>query len=368
MNKITLSLTITFLLIYNLSIAQKSPIDVHGFNKTLQLEELLTPIDLQSEIFLIKRATSDDKHLFVFNDKESPVIKAYRLSDGKYVGGFGSMGQGPGEFDGFNRGAFNARKGQLVTQDRKYVRVYDVLDSNGQLEFEKIKEVRMPTELGIVNRGMLVNDDLYGGSIMLTEKDFVTFPLSEMSIEAHNQSVGSFGDYPQDYPEIPSTAYYHLYQGQTSYAYDGEALVRSYSRVPLMRLFSLPDGGYKDIRLKPKNRQIKNLEPDPRGRSIQNGIQMLSYFSGVKLGMSYIVAEYQESKFEKVEMSAMGNSQRVPLTDKFLLVFSREGDLLAKLSPPEWLEQYHVTPDNRLIVFHPEISDQLFMVDLNQFK
>lgn len=351
-----------------ISQAQKAPIDVHGFNKTLQLEELLTPIDLQSEIFLIQRVTSDDKHLFVFNEKESPVIKAYRLSDGKYVGGFGSMGQGPGEFDGFNRGAFNARKGQLVTQDQKYVRVYDVLESEKQLEFEKVVETRMPEEVGIVNQGFLINEGLYAGSIMFTEKDFISFSVSSMSVEVQNESIGNFGDYPQEYPDIPSTAYHHLYQGGSSYAYDGDALVRRYSRVPMLRLFSLPSGDYHDIYLKPKNTQIKNLETDSREMSIANGIEMIGYLSNTGLGRDIIVSQYQESKYRKVAMTERGNMERVPLTDKFLLVFSREGELLAKLTPPEWMEQYHVTPDNRLIVFHPEISDQLFIVDLNQFK
>lgn len=361
-------LAILLFLSFCISQAQQAPIDVYGFNKTLQLEELLTPIDLQSEIFLIQRATSDDKHLFVFNDKESPVIKAYRLSDGKYMGGFGSMGQGPGEFDNFNRGAFNARKGQLVTQDLKYVRIYDVKESGEQLQFEKVKEVRMPEELGIVNQGFLVTEGLYAGSIMFTEKDFVSFPVTNISVEARNESIGNFGDYPQEYPDIPSTAYHHLYQGGSSYAYDGDALVRRYSRVPMLRLFSLPSGEYHDIRLKPKNTQIKNLEPDAREMSIANGIEMVGYLSKTGIGRDIIVSEYQESKYRKVAMTERGNMERVPLTDKFLLVFSREGELLAKISPPEWLEQYHVTPDNRLIVFHPEISDKLFMVDLNQFK
>ena len=362
------ALTFSLVLIINICHAQKGPIDVHAFDKVFQLEELLEPVDLQSEIFLVQRATSDDEYLYVFNDKESPVIKAYRLEDGEYLGGFGTVGKGPGEFDRFNRGSFNARKGQLVTQDRKYVRIYNIVKSSDQLKFEKVLEVRMPEELGIVNQGILVNDGLYAGSIMFTSKDFVSFPISNLSKEIRNETIGDFGDYPQEYPDIPTTAYHHLYQGGSTYAYDGDALVRYYSMVPMLRFFSLPDGEYYDIHVEPKNAQIKNLKPDPRGKSIENGIQMVGYFSNTKIGRNVIISEYQERKYRRVAMTERGNLERVPLTEKFLLVFSRKGELLAKLSPPDWLEKFHVTPDNRLIVFHPEISDQLFTVDLNQFR
>lgn len=368
MRLITIAFGLLFVFQLNLVKAQKAPIDVHGFDKTYELEKLLTPIDLQSDIFLIRRATSDDRYLYIFNDKESPVIKAYRLEDGQYMGGFGMVGEGPGEFNHFNPSSFNARSGQIVTQDLKYVRVFQRVESKGKLEFKQVIEVRMPTELDIVNQGFLLKDNLYAGSIMFTEKDFVTFPLTEMSNEARNNEVGDFGNYPQTYPEIPATAYHHLYQGMSSFAYDGDALVRYYSRVPLLRLFSLPSGKYYDIHLKPKHAQIKNLKPDSRNKSIQNGVEMVGYLSDIGLGRDLIVAEYQESTYRKVAMTERGNLEKVPLTDKFLLVFNRQGDLLAKLSPPEWLERFHVTPSNQLIVFHPEISDQLFVVDLNQFK
>lgn len=362
------TLTFSLLFILNFCFAQNTPIDVFEFKKVYQLEELTKTIDLPTDILLVQGVTSDEKYLYILNTKELPIVKAYRLSDGKYMGGFGNEGKGPGEYDTFMRSGFNARKNQIITQDRKYVRIYDVMESADKLEFKRVKEIRMPTDLDIVNQGILLKDDLYAGSIMFTPKDFVTFPLSELDSEVSNEAIGDFGDYPQEYPDIPATAYHHLYQGGSSYAYDGDALVRYYTMVPMLRLFSLPDGSYRDIHLKPKNDQIKNLKPDSRGKSIENGIEMLLYFARVSLGRDYIVAEYQESKFRKVATTSMGNLERVPLTDRFLLVFNREGELLAKLSTPEWLERFHVTPNNQLIFFHPEISDQLFTVDLNQFK
>ncbi len=340
------------------------PIDVHGFNKVYDLEKLFEPITLESEILLVQGVTSDEKNLYVFNGKEVPIIKAFRLSDGKYMGGFGREGQGPGEYDPFFASSFNARNNQIITQDFKYVRIHQVEESNGTLEFKKIKEVRLPAEIDILNRGILITDNIYGGSIMFTEKDFVTFDLTKQG----EQELKDFGDYPSLYPEIPFTAYHHLYQGNSSYAYDGKTLLRYYSRAPIIRLFDLPSGEYLDVNLKPKNEQIKNLKTDPRDKSIANGIEMISYLSNGKLGQNRFVVLYQESNFKRVAMTDRGNLERVPLTDSTILVFSREGQLLAKLTPPDWLGLYHVTPDDRLIVFHPEIADKLFTVDLKQFK
>ncbi|NVK82945.1 MAG: hypothetical protein HWE21_01415 [Cytophagia bacterium] len=362
-------LAILLFLPFCISQAQQAPIDVHGFNKTLQLEELLTPIDLQSDILMVQGVTSDDKYLYVYNRKETPIVKAYRLTDGMYMGGFGSIGKGPGEYDPFLfSSSFNARNGQIITQDMKYVRILNVKESADRLSFEMVKEVRMPPEWDIVNQGILLKDDLYAGSIMFTEKDFVTFPLSDMSLEERNSRVGSFGDFPQEYPDVPFNVYHELYQGMSSFAYNGNALVRYYSRLPMLRLFRLPSGDYLDIPFKPKNAQIKNVKLNKSGRGIENGLDMINYFSNVQMGREFIVASYQEGKYRRVAMTGMGNLERVPLTDKYVLVLSTEGELLAKLTPPEWMGWFHVTPKDQLIVFHPEISDQLFMVDLNQFK
>ena len=356
------------LLVFSSALGQQ-PIDVHNFKKTLNLEDHLKPIEVQDEILLAHAMASDGEHILVLNDKEVPPIKAYRLKDGKYMGGFGSIGGGPGEFNMINGSSFGVRKGQIIVQGQKYLRIYNIKPDANKIDFQLASETKIPVELGIINRGFLLEDDVYAASIMGSPKNFVSFKISSPNLPQMEvqTSINDFGDYPNSYPDIPSTAYHHLYTGSLDYDYDGETLVVAYGKVPQIRVFDLPSGLFRDIEIKPNHQQIEKLIPDPRGRSIANGIEMTGYQSRVKIGRNFIVTEYQESKSEKTATSAMGNMRTVPLTDKMFLVFNKKGELIIKLTPPEWFEKYIITPDDRMILFHPEIADQLFVLDLNQF-
>lgn len=362
-------LTITLFTISSFAQNDKSSdkIDVHGFSKVFELEKLLTPIDIQGEIWQAHAMSSDSEYVFIVNDKEVPPIKSYRLKDGKFMGGLGSIGGGPGEFISINRSGFGVRKDKLIVQGRKYVRMYKVIAENDRLGFQVEREIKIPAELGILNKGFLLNDYELAGAAMFSPKEFVTFRIkgSEMG---ESKNVGAFGDYPNLHPDIPSTAYYHLYQGDSQSSHDGNILVKAYSNFPKIRVFDLSDGSFNDIELKPKNEQITKLVPDQRGKSIANGLDMFKYLSQVGVSQDLILADYQERTLERVASTSQGNVQLVPQTDRFLLVFNNEGELLAKLSPPEWFQKFTLTPDNRMVLFHPEIEDKLFMIDLNQFR
>ncbi len=349
-------------------LAQKvEAIDVHGFDKVYDLEKFLTPIDIQGQIWQVHAMASDGEYVFIVNDKEVPPIKSYRLKDGKFIGGLGSIGGGPGEFTSINRSGFGVRKGQLIVQGRKYVRIFDIEEKNEMLNFNLFRESKIPAEFGIPNQGFLLNDNTLAASFMFSPKDFKTISLNTSEV-GEKSSIGDFGDYPNLYPDFPSTGKHHLYSGNSDYSEDGQYLVKAYSRFPLIRLFDLKEGLFKDIQLKPKNDQISKVIPDQNGKSVGNGLEMFSYQGQVKLSNDLIVSDYQEKIYKRVTMTERGNLESIPQSERFLLVLSRDGDLLAKLTPPDWFQKFVLTPDNRMIVFHPEIESKLFMVDLNQFN
>lgn len=369
MRTIYFFLTITLFSISSLAQSGKSPdkIDVHGFAKVFELENLLKPISIQGEIWQAHAMASDDEYVFVVNDKEVPPIKSYRLKDGKFMGGFGSIGGGPGEFFALNRSGFGVRKEQLVVQGRKYIRIFNLVEKEDKLVFDQVNEIKVPAEIGLLNQGFLLNDNELAARVNFSPKEFITLKLKPNDKE-REQVSGDFGDYPNYYPDIPITAYYHLYMGSTDNSHDGKFLVKAYSKVPLLRIFDLSNGSFKDIELEPENEQISKLIPDQRGKSIANGIDMFSYQKQVKISKNFIVSDYQESITQMVKATSQGNARSVPQTDRFLLVFSRAGELMAKLTPPEWFQKFTLTPDSRMVLFHPEIENKVFMIDLNQFN
>lgn len=365
MRSIAIFLLTTFITMSTYS--QSNKVDVHGFDKVYELEKLLSPINIQGEIWQAHAMASDGEYLFVVNDKEVPPIKSYRLADGKYMGGFGSVGGGPGEFVAINRSGFGVRKDKLIVQGRKYIRIFNLVVKGDKLDFQLEDEIRIPKELGILNQSFLLNDYELAARVMFSPKEFITLKLKPNDKE-REQATGDFGDYPNYYPDIPNNAYHHLYWGRTDYSHDGKFLVKAYSKFPLLRVFDLSNGSFNDIELEPKSEQISKLIPDQRGKSIANGIDMFSYQKQVKISKDFILSDYQESITEMVKATEQGNARSVPQTDRFLLLFSIEGELLAKFTPPDWFQKYILTPDNKLILFHPEIENQLFTLDLNQFK
>lgn len=359
-------LTILISLLITPSFAQGPEIDVHGFDRVYELEKLLTPIDIQGEIWQAHAMASDGSYIFVVNDKEVPPIKSYRLKDGKFMGGFGSVGGGPGEFVSINRSGFGVRKDKLIVQGRKYVRVYKPTAKGDKLDFQLEREVRIPGEVDILNNGFMLNEYELAGTAMFSPKHFVTFRLKRSEMGA-SKDVGAFGEYPNLHPETSVKAYHDLYRGDSDDSYDGRYLTKIYSSFPLIRVFDLSDGDYSDIHLLPKNEQIDKVVLDKRD-NMANGLDRFYYQGNVEMSNDMIVTDYQERILKKVAMTSQGNLKSVPQTDRFLLVLTMEGELLAKLTPPEWFQRFIITPDNKMIAFHPEIENKLFSVDLNQFR
>ena len=69
--------------------------------------------------------------------------------------------------------------------------------------------------------------------------------------------------------------------------------------------------------------------------------------------------------FEKVDPpTSMGDMRSVPLTDLFAYVFDWQGKPIIKIQMEGWMTRYTITPNNRIILFHSEEKDQLFVIDL----
>ncbi|WP_176723367.1 BF3164 family lipoprotein [Roseivirga misakiensis] len=364
-----LTLTVFCISLSTSLFAQKNndAIDIHEFEKVYELEKLLKPIDINGQIFQVHAWATDGEHIFVLNDKEVPPVKSYRLSDGQFTGGFTSKGGGPGEFQMFNRSGFGIRKGQLIVQGRKYVRLFDIQKSNDKVSLEVSKEFRVPSEAGIINSGFMLDENTLAASIMFSPKDFVTFNIREGNNNS-NEEMGDFGDYPDLYPDFPTTAKHHLYTGLSDYSEDGHFLIKAYGNFPLLRLFDLENNTFSDIEFRGKNEQISKVIPDKNDRSVGNGLDLYRYQGRVKIGGDYIVTQYEENLYKKVAMTSRGNLEAIPQADPLLLVFNLDGKLLAKLSLPDWFQKFTLTPDDRMIVFHPEIENKLFVADLKQFK
>ncbi|MFY0594544.1 hypothetical protein [Roseivirga sp.] len=356
--------------LFSLSVfAQKSKevVNVQDFDREHELEKILTTININGEIWQAHNMSSNGQYIFVLNADEVPPVKSYRLSDGEFMGGFASKGGGPGEFQMFNPSGFGIRKGQLMIQGLKYVRIYDIVDGKEKVDLKLSFEFKAPPALGIINQGFFVDDNTLAGAVEFKPKEFVTFNIRPET-EENYEPDGDFGDYPSLYPDIPNTAYHHLYAGMSSYSGDGRFLAKAYMNFPMIRLFELPSGAYTDINFEAKNQQASKIVADKAGMSIRNSFGLYSYQDNVKMSENLIVSHYRESLAEKITTNGVSSYQWISQAEPFLLVFNLKGKLLAKLSLPDWFQSYTLTPDGRMIVFHPEIENKLFITDLKQFK
>ena len=337
---------------------EKSEKIILSFSTELSLEDYLDTVSLNSDILQIHALAVSNEYFFILDDKGTPVIKAYSLDDGQFLGGMGVLGSGPGEFQMINRSGFGYRKGQLIVQGLRYMRSYDLIENDGRLSFVNDLESRIPGEMTTANSGFMVSDSRFAGVMNFSEVPYTVFAMGKDTVE-------SFGEYPDLYPDIPIGAYHHLYHAHNSASPNGVFLSEAYLNFPLLAIYNLESGKKKYFEVATDKPQKQDIQADERGRSIRNSFDLYKYTRHIEMSNDLILVDYQEYELTPKTSSEWVRQQ---LTGRYFLLINVEGEALAKFQVPEWIEKYGITPNNRLIVFHPEISDQLFTVDLNQFK
>lgn len=332
--------------------SQQSDEEVRFDNEVTVMDHLDT-MKIDRSLLVSYALVTNDEFLFSMTDKSDPVVRVFDHKTGKYLGGFGKNGAGPGEFELINRSGFTRFGNNIVVTTGKYIRSFDVnLDQKG-FTWKMESEGKMPGELIPLNSAFILNDTVAAGT-----KTGATSLLSTFNMKSGE--IGRFTDYPDFEPEIPKTAYHHLYRSHSRISPDRRKIATVFSNYPLLRIHDTETGTFQDVFITPNNEQ-KKVVAAPNGRSIDS-FALYKFLDKVEVNEYFILAKYGESELVP---KAEGNGwDRNQLVDQSIMVFDWEGKPIIKLYIEDWMYQYTITPDNRIIFFHPEEKDELYVIDL----
>lgn len=292
-------ISIILILAFFISRAQETKtISLKGFAEEIHLESLFDTLQLQDEILLVHAVVADTKAIYVLNDKGKPVIRAYGLEKGNYLGGVGSIGGGPGEFLMINRGSFGLRKGQLLVHGRKYIRLYNLSVLENRIDFSLAREGRIPGDALTINNGFMLDENHFAGSIDFTSHEFASFSFGDKPLTKEdllNTSKHTFGNYPNLHPEIPVTAYHHLYNSNGSASPDGKYFAVVYQNFPLIGLYDLNSKTKSYLQIEGVRKEQKTkIQADDRGMSIRDSFDLFKYGGALKMSNDLMLVDFQE--------------------------------------------------------------------------
>lgn len=299
---------------------------------------------------------SNDQFLFSLNHKSNPIVRVYNHKTGEFRGGFGLRGGGPGEFERVNLSGFTTYGNQIVVSSNNRVRSYDIVDEETGVIPVLTLEGKTPADYTPFNYAFFLNDSTVAGKTMDALYEFSTYDI-------WNGHKGGLGEYPDFVPGIPNTAKHHLYQSQSRIKPDRLKVASVFSNFPLLRIMDVETMRYKEVFIKSEHNQ-KSVKVASKGYSVDS-FALIKYFDRIAVNENYIVAYYLE--YEIVEKNRGSNEwTRNNLTAPYFYVFDWDGTPIVKLKIENWMTKFTITPDNRIITFHPEKKDELYVIDLNK--
>lgn len=356
-NRLFLLLTLTFVFTSCSETKESATDGPVEFKTAINVMDHLSTLPISASLLESFGLVSNDQYLFSLNYKSSPIVKVFNHRTGEFLGAFGTIGGGPGEFERVNLSGFSRRQDQIVVSGQKNIRSYDIaVDENGIAATIKLKAT-IPGEYFPFNYAFFLNDSTVAGKRMLAERYFSVFNVN-------TGEMSGYGDYPNLEPQIPKASYHHLYQSQTRMHPDGSKIAGVFSNFPLLRIIDTKANKSKEVFVLPENEQ-REVVAAPDGRSIQS-FDLYKYFKRIQVNENLIAAYYCESE---IVPGPEGGNRWISsyLTDHCLLIFDWEGAPVLKFIIEDWMTRFTVTPDNRVIFFHPEEKDELYLVDLNRW-
>lgn len=332
----------------NQEMVEEGPV---SFDKTVKAIDQLDTLKISRSLLETSSLVANDEFLFSLDRKSNPVVKVYDHKTGAYQGGFGTLGGGPGEYN--MPIGFSIWGDKVVISDIKYVRSYDVVMEQGILNAKLNLEAQIPVAYMPLNSTFMLNDSIVAGKVDLSMDFFSSFNVN-------TQTLSGYGAYPGLALEIPKKAYHHLYQSRSRMRPDGAKIATTFSNFPLLRIIDVKRNDHKDVFVQAKHEQ-REVVADAQGRSIKS-FDLYKYFENIQVNDELVLSSYVESEIVRDENRFVVNT----LTNPVILAFDWEGKPVIKLQVEEWMSRYTITPDNRIIFFHPEEKDELYIIDLNK--
>lgn len=275
-------------------------------------------------------------YLIVMRSFSSPLYFVFEMPDFKYLGEFGRLGKGPNEFEVPDARTARATENGFKIFDTDKGLLFVDLTSFFPSKSFKVKQIKLPGELYILNDAVQINDSIICGMpyVGKTEKLYVKYNI-------HNSKLNYFGEYPAFFPKGNKDNYWGLIWRHSIVKPDGTKYASFFARFKLFRIYN-----NSGLLIKEKTMEVLENILDPKRKFV-------TYYDVIKATNQYIYALCLNGQLNE--------------TDNYptLEVWDWDGNPVAKLKLQNFVFSFDITKDNKKIYcMDREIEDKIFVYDL----
>ncbi|MGW8122323.1 BF3164 family lipoprotein [Roseivirga echinicomitans] len=331
--------------------------------ETMALEA--TVLDLnESEMILPEQLFFHDGYIVSAHRQRKNIFRVFEFESGKYLGEFGSSGNGPDEYlDIIYRSIkSSATANKIIAMEGSSSQILsiDFKGSNSEIKFERSHSIQVPLNT------LFINDAIFfGDSLMIAHSNSDLMEGELFTFDLRDSSIFEFGDYSNlgDFnTNLSAIVKYELYFKKLIQHPTERLFAVLYSKYNKIRIFDLQlnlvsEGYLPDDHI---NQPIIRNE-----RSVDYS-NTFSYNLDVDASKDFIFG--LSTGNTRSEYSAMSTDEIVKATSK-VFVWNWKGELVSKLvlDQPVSLIAYH-EETNSLVAVNPFIDNQLFIYPLSKLK
>lgn len=336
----------------------KSEITINDFPKETVLKG--TELEVPAILLHPSKMIISDSIMVISQDRKDSIFSLFKLPDCKYITSFGSLGNGPNEFNlsfaNVTMGALNSRNGSFAVGNLmnkiQYYNFNDVINK----KYEPYKIESLPVEfngfraIGYFSDSIIIGAPYRGGMHLFKyfseSKDFMTY-----------------AEYPEKYPMLDVEILREVYGCYMAKKPDNTMFALSYAHEGKIEIYNIKNN--KKITLKYEgfptlaenmniNQTTKYLEHDPDKHIV--------FCANAVATNKYIYMKTCNEKYSIVYDKHGPKRSFIPN----IHVFDWSGNPIAKLKISDFYSYYSVDPNDKyLYAIDEEVENKINRYDLS---
>ena len=352
-----------FILLLLISLIVTSACQSNKKAESVSFDQTITTSNL--EVFDIPPVLFKERTIFCTDDffisNSVTPDTLFRVFDNKsleYLGGFGTQGQGPEEYNVIASSLFSPYGNAIHVGNFKTVRTVELKKremNSSELDISVVEEHRTPGELVPLNWSFKLNDSSFVG-----EKAFsLDSELAYFNIQ--NGVTGEFISFPEFVDDITPKAKSLVYNKKLRVSRDESKIVMAYSRFPLIRIYDVVSGQIKNVFVKTDSKFEQNeIKMNPDKLNI-NYKELFNYYINLEVTEKFIYAQMLIMSWD----NDLAKSKLHYPSE--LHVFNLNGEPKLKITLEDWMHTYAPSMDDQYIYFwNAEIEDKVYRLPISE--
>jgi len=281
-----------------------------------------------------------ENYLIVMRSFSDPLYSVFELPDCNYIGGFGTLGRGPNEFEVPDaRTARATENGFKIFDTHRGLLLIDITSFPFDKSFS-FKQVKLPGELYILNDPIQINDSIIYGLPYAGKSDRPYVKYNTQSNE-----VEYFGDYPSVYPDKYKEHFWSIFWRHSVAKPDGSKFATFFDGVKMFRIYDNSENLENEV--------VMEIQDMFDGHMITKNT--INYYRVLKATDQYLYA-----------LCLNERSNNLLDHKPTLEIWNWMGDPVAALTLDKAIFSFDVTSDNKILYcIDRQTVDKIFVYKLD---